>query len=154
MPTSSYVQAGTELLAAAMRDPAPIINLETFWQFMQVVEAFAQSLTALERTGLSYQGHIACLERIQQSQNDVTPEGLEFRMGNQLIEAFAAYTEQAASLLTFLIEHRPTAQTASLLEAFQLAMENVVRDVKEVPHLEALDQALATFEQDQMHAGS
>ena len=149
MPTSSYVQAGANLLAAAMRDPAPIINLATFWQFMQVVESFALQFSDQEKTIPSYQDHIACYEQIVQWQNDMTPVGGDLlRMGDQLIEALAAYAEQAAFILTDLLERRPHTQIRPLLEQFQGAMDNVVREVKEVsPLIESTRNALATFEQ-------
>jgi len=95
MPTTSYIQAGTDLLAAALRDPSPIVDLATFWQFMKIVAKSEDLLTTLEKTGQSYQHHLACTLRLKELQGDIHPMDSEFfRLGDQLVEAMAAYAEQ------------------------------------------------------------
>lgn len=145
----SYVQASTALLTAAMRDPAPILNMETFWRFMQVVEQASGSLTNGERTSSAYQEHVACYDRIFQLRANMTPvgDGQMMQLGEQLTEALATYADQAAALLTWLLDHRPAAHLESLLQEFEQVMCLVVREVQEVPGELAVQQALAAFEQ-------
>ncbi len=151
---SSSVQAGAALLAAAMRDPAPIIDLITFWDFMKVVEASAGHLSEDEKASPLYQDHVACYDRIYQLRTDMTPAGSDqMQLGDQLIEAMAAYAEQVASLLP-LLEHSEAASLSSSQQEFARVLSRVVRDIEEVPGGPAVQTALATFKQwtDREHA--
>jgi hypothetical protein len=145
---TSYKQAGATLLAAAMRDPAPILNMDTFWRFMQVVEQASGYLTDGERTSSAYQEHVAYYDRIYRLQHDITPVDEDWMcLGPQLTCAFAAYAEQAAALLTLLLDHRPAAHLAPLLQEFEQVMQQVAREVREVPGSAPVQHALAAFEQ-------
>ncbi|GCE32099.1 hypothetical protein KDA_75830 [Dictyobacter alpinus] len=147
--TSSYIQAGAALLAAALRDPAPILDLVTIWDFMKVVQAAVSNLTEEEKTSSLYQEHVRCYDRIYRLQTDMTPVGEDhMQLGELLIEALAAYAEQAASLLPLLLERcDSSAALASLQEAFTSVMERAIREIEEVPGGPAVQQALTTFKE-------
>jgi hypothetical protein len=145
MDTISYVKAGTTLLAATLRDPAPILSLSTIWQFMQVVET--DMFTDAEQATLCYQHHIACCDRIYRLRNDMMPvgDGDLIQIGPQLIEAHAAYAVQAADTLAFLIDHRPALSIIPLIASLEQVMHTIVREVMEVPHGQEVDHALDLF---------
>lgn len=149
MPTISSIQAGARLLAAAMRDPAPILNLTTFWDCMKVVEAAASHLTDDEKANPLYQDHVSCYDRVYQARTDMIPvsDGQMMQMGEQLIEALSAYAEQAADLLPVLLEHGNAAWEAALRQEFADVFSRVERDIEEVPGGPEVQQALAVFRQ-------
>lgn len=142
----SSVQAGAQLLAAAMRDPAPILRLSTFWDFMKVVKACASELTDAEKASPLYQEHIVCFDRIYQTRNDMLPVSDDhMQLGEHLTEALAEYMEQAVSLLPLLLERGDAAHQASLRQEFVSVFSRVVQDIEEVPGGPAVQQALTTF---------
>ena len=148
MQTLSSVQAGARLLAAAMRDPAPIVNLSTFWDFMKIIEACACQLTDAEKASPPYLDHVTSYDRVYQVQADVHPvgDGQMVQLGEQFTEALAAYADQVADLLPLLLEHAEDAQSASFLSQFEGVLAAVAQEVHEVPGGKAVQFALAAFE--------
>lgn len=129
--TTSYIQTGMALLAAALRDPAPIISDETLWQFSQVVDAFFVHLTEEERNS---EPHLTLASKKQDIRDvffhDITPipERDAFRFGPGLIEAFAAYAEQAGVVISHLLEQRSdSSRFAEQLQRFEAIMVSFVR---------------------------
>jgi tetratricopeptide (TPR) repeat protein len=131
-----------------MRDPAPIINFVTFWDFMKGIEAAASLLEDAEKASPLYLEHVACYDRVYQARTDTFPVGDQVQLGEYFIEALAAYADQAADLLPLLLEHGDDpAQGASLLQEFEGVLATVVEEIHEVPGGPAVQLALAAFEQ-------
>ncbi len=145
--SSSYVQAGAALLAAALRDPADIVGGETLWAFTQLTEAFCAHLSETEQQSQIYQRLVEKTQHIAEPmQADVTPEGDQFRFGTRLLEAFATYVEQAGVVIAFLLEQRLASQLASLLKQFEHVLSTLVQEIAEVPGGPPVQLALVTFE--------
>ena len=145
------IQAGSTLLAAALRDPAPIVSDELLWAFIQVTDAFLAELSEADRKDEPYLILMSKKQGIDHSFFcDITPipERDTFRFGPDLIEAFAAYAEQVAVVIAALLEqHAAPSRFAERLQRFEHIMDDLTQEIAEVPpQRHEVRDALAAFE--------
>lgn len=144
--TAPFMQTGAALLTAALRDPAPIVSGESTWNFIQVTDKLFTHLTEDARNSEPYQTLLGKKQAILEAIDDFTPQAGGNRLGERLIEAFAAYIEQAGKVVPLLEEQTDEPHVADLFHQFEQVMTGLTQEIAEVPPQHAATHdALAAF---------